>query len=269
MADIGSTHPKILQEIQHDLVELIGPSPEVDKAVGQFTFVQCTFLKSMYHLEQMRLRVQPSMFSNIFSYLEDKGLQKNSSVWLVLRSIVEKLLAEYVNFMKTLPPGEERTSHLEQLGCVLALKMVHIHEPVRGVASSSLDALTSSFPNLFASPPVVNCLLDLLQQCAHNISLLEIGQDLIRSPRLVQSIVHLESPQERTGALNQFASEIKNFLQRAKERNADEIRSVMMVSALNPSPCPTHMLMVDLQPPITSSHYSMFSCTPFHLSSWL
>jgi phosphatidylinositol 4-kinase len=228
VAEIGSTHPKVLQEIQHDIFQLIGRTPEIEKAVSQFTFVQCTFLKSLYHLEQMRLRMQPTTFANIFSYLEDKGLQKDQSVWVVLRVIVEKLLEEFISMMLTLSPGDERSKQLEQLGCTLAQKMVHVHEPVRIVASNSLLSLMSSFPTLYASSPIICCLLELMESCMRSISLLEMGKEPVRSPRLVQSIVQLESPAERSGALNTFASEVLKILQRAKEWNSTEIRSVLM-----------------------------------------
>lgn len=232
VADIGSSQPKILQDVQHALQELTNHALATEQTTTQFTFVQCIFLTSLYHLEQMRLKAMPASFPSIFLYLEDKGLQKDAAVWSVLRSIVGKLLSEYIEFLKTEPLDKKRSSLLEQFACVLVEKLAHIHEAVRRVASISLTTLTEAFPFLLTSPKVVTRLLDQMEECSENMALLEMkGEHGGRSPRMARSIVQLESSQERETALGQLAEETRSFLRRAKEWSPQEAKSVMQVCA--------------------------------------
>lgn len=230
VADIGSSQPKILQEVQHALQELTNHALATEQATTQFTFVQCVFLTSLYHLEQMRLKAMPTSFPSIFLYLEDKGLQKDSAVWSVLKSIVGKLLREYIEFLKTEPLDKNRSSLLEQFACVLVEKLAHIHEAVRHVASTSLTTLTEAFPYLLASPKVTTCLLDQLERCSEGISLLEVkGEQVGRCPKMARSILRLESSQERGAALGQLAEETRGFLRRAKKWSPQQAKAAMQV----------------------------------------
>ena len=230
VADIGSSQPKILQEVQHTLQELTNHALATEQATTQFTFVQCIFLTSLYHLEQMRLKAMPSSFPSIFLYLEDKGLQKDPAVWSVLRSIVSKLLTEYIGFIKTESLDKKRSSLLEHFACVLVEKLAHIHEGVRQVASTSLTALTEAFPHLLTSPKVITCLLDQLERCFESITLLEMkGEHGGRSLRMTHSIIQLEGSQTRQEALGQLAEETKGFLRRAKQWSPQQAKGAMQV----------------------------------------
>ena len=230
VADIGSSQPKILQEVQQVLQELTNSALATEQTATQFSFVQCIFLTSLYHLEQMRLKAMPSSFPSIFLYLEDKGLQQDSSVWAVLRSIVSKLLGEYIEFVKAEPLDRERSSLLEQFACVLVEKLAHLHEAVRRVASASLTTLTEAFPFLLTSPKVVTCLLDQMEQCSGSVSLMETKGDRGgRCARMACSIVQLETSQEREVALGQLASETKRFLRQAKEWSSQEAKATLQV----------------------------------------
>ena len=229
VADALVAQPKVFSELQAEFLELLGKAPDTEQLVNQLSFVQCAFLKSLFLLEHMRLRVNPLQFSTIFLYLEDRGLQREPAVWSILCLIVLKLLDEYIQHMSTEPLGRPRMAQLEDTARSLIRKCVHLNHAVRRLASSALSRLMESFPYLWISTALLSSLLETLEVCSELIA--AGGRVQGRASRMVQSsIVQLETQQQRLDALAEFGEVILKCVQKAKNRFPHEANSLLQVN---------------------------------------
>ena len=61
------------------VLEVLGNPAENSVIVRQLHFGQCTHLLSVYRLESLRVANESSSFHKIFTYLENKPIQKDKA----------------------------------------------------------------------------------------------------------------------------------------------------------------------------------------------
>ena len=66
-----------INEVRTSVLDVIGS--ELSVIVKQLNFGQCTYLLSVYRLESLRVANDTSSFHQIFTYLENKPIQKDKA----------------------------------------------------------------------------------------------------------------------------------------------------------------------------------------------
>ena len=68
-----------MNEVRTSVLDVIGNANELSVIVKQLNFEQCTYLLSVYRLESLRVANDTSSFHQIFTYLENKPIQKDKA----------------------------------------------------------------------------------------------------------------------------------------------------------------------------------------------
>lgn len=76
-----------MNEVRTSVLDVVGN--ELSVIVGKLNFGQCTHLLSVYKLESLRVSNDTNSFHKIFTYLENKPIQKDKAGTLSLVMLCE------------------------------------------------------------------------------------------------------------------------------------------------------------------------------------
>ncbi|CAB3991377.1 Phosphatidylinositol 4-kinase alpha [Paramuricea clavata] len=159
-----------VNEVRTSVLDVIGNANELSVIVKQLNFGQCTYLLSVYRLESLRVANDTSSFHQIFTYLENKPIQKDKAgMWQCISVIADRVFELFLNALTGKPKTDERERELESHAQFFLVKFNHLTSRIRRIADKYLSSLVDRFPHLLWNGAVLHTMLDILQVLAQSL----------------------------------------------------------------------------------------------------
>ncbi|EDO42545.1 predicted protein [Nematostella vectensis] len=210
-----SVAPAELNEVRLALLDNLGNPPEIVTLVNKLNFGQCTYLLSVYKLETLRVSSESSSIHSIFSYLEDRAVQKDKAgMWQCISAIGDKVFKAFLNTMANKSRTPSRELELEGHAQYLLIKFNHLHKRIRRVADKYLSELVDKFPHLLWNGKVLHFILDLLQTLSESLEQpVRTVQMLV--PGTSYTLAVHEEMDGREGTVRDFSARCSGILKEA------------------------------------------------------
>ncbi|KAK6191311.1 hypothetical protein SNE40_003034 [Patella caerulea] len=224
-----SAAPGELYELRANICNLLENPAEVVTLVNKFSFAQCTYLLSVYRLEELRIihSTDPIAFHGLFEYLEDKAIFKDKDgMWQCILSVTDKVFFKFLDVISAKPKTEEREAELDAHAQFLLVKFNCIHSKIRRVADKYLSYLVDRFPHLLWSNVVLTTMLDILQVLSRSLEM-DPHQDApeLEVPNTKYKLRAMDNLVDREMVVKDFVSRSTDILQESLKWAPNATRS--------------------------------------------
>ncbi|XP_052243319.1 phosphatidylinositol 4-kinase alpha-like isoform X4 [Dreissena polymorpha] len=224
--------PTELYDLRNNICGMLGNIPEVDQYVKNLTFVQCTYLLSIYKLEMLRVThsTDCKAFHGLFRYLEDNIIFKDKSgMWQCIAAVADKAFEKFLDITEERGRSDEREQELETHAQFLLVKFNHLHRRIRRVADKYLIMLIEKFPHLLWSGNVLKTMLDILQLLSKSLEV-DPHQHApeFQVPRSDYILRVKDNMMEREATVKDFAARSSQILQESMKWAPQATRSHLM-----------------------------------------
>ena len=224
-----------MQELRNSILFILGPNPELPPIVLKLGFSQCIYLLAVYRLESLRVKAVDKAFTAMFTYLEDKEIQKDKDGMLIcITAVANKIFKEFIDQMEGKPRTNVRVQILESFGQFLLVKFNSTQDKIRRVADSYLSQLVSHFPHVLWSHCFLRTMFDIIQLLAkHLYQAGELKALEVIVPETSYKLIISESMENRERMMNDFTARSKGILQESMRCAPKATRSFVEQCLMN------------------------------------
>ncbi|XP_065840787.1 phosphatidylinositol 4-kinase alpha-like [Oscarella lobularis] len=221
--------PADLAELKANLLKILDGSAELGAITNKLGAAECTYLMSVYRLESLRVSADTKSFPLLFSYLEDKGIQRDKlGMWQCVQAVADKIFNEFLGKLAKKPRTKETEEELESHAQFLLVQFNNLHKRIQRVADQYLSALVGKFPHLLWSGSVLTTLLNLLQAMSHSLNDESLKHQAleISVPNTPSKLVFPEDDSARERLVLDFAARCEEIVEEAMRWAPTHTRSL-------------------------------------------